>query len=115
MPFEKIYEVGENKVPVTVNAAWETYGKGRWEFMAHLRVNADGRDYDSIRWSTVTAQDLREAFTYLDKPEWPRTTPPDVLIGQLDTEQLSNIAAEITAYARQSYPTVDADECYYGI
>jgi hypothetical protein len=115
MPFEKLYEVGENKVAVTVSAGWETYGKGRWEFLAHLRVKADGRDYDSIRWSSVTAQDLREAFTYLDKPEWPSSTPPEVLVGQLDHNQLSQIAAEITAYAKQSYPTVDANECYYGI
>lgn len=114
MPLEKVYVVGENKVSVIVSADWDTYGGGRWEFLARVRVNADGRDYDSIRWSNVTAGDLQDGFKYLDGPQWPSTTPPDVLIGKLDTNQLRQIADEISDYARKSYPKVDADEVYYG-
>jgi hypothetical protein len=109
------YLVGNNAVPITLEASWETFDGGKWEFCCSITVDADGRSDDSIRWSDVTASDLRKAFEFLDSPEWPKSTPPEVLIGAVDNLQIIEIAHSLSKYAKESYPSATPAEGYFGI
>lgn len=113
--FEHIYAVGANSVEIKVEASWDTFGKGRWEFITIITVIADGRHCDSNRWSDVSANDITRSFGYLDRPQFPKETPPDILIGVADNSQLEEIAKALSMHAKNSYPSVSADEAYFGI
>lgn len=115
MGFRQCYRLGKNSVPLTVEASWESFDGGKWEFFCSLTVDADGRSDDSIRSSDVTTSDLREAFDFLDSPQWPSDKPPEVLIGTVEDLQLKELANTLSEYAKKSYPSASPAEGYFGI